>query len=145
MAYSDGNRRSWEIDLSTRAGAQSAANTGAIACFVFCGMAVLGMILLGGEAGYGTPDGIAVMIGAGLEAVVGLVAGLRLRAGKGAYWGIAVAALAAIELIAKIAALSIMGIVLVGLILIWVVQGIRGAFALKKEPRFEDDDVEVFN
>ena len=145
MAFSDENRRFWHIDLTTRAGAKSAAGQGALACFVFCGMAVLGVILFGGMAGYSTPEGIAVMVGAGVEAVVGLIAGLRLRAGKGAYWGIAVAALAALELVGKVVALSIGGVVIVGVILITVVQGIRGALALKNGTSFEDDDIEVFN
>lgn len=145
MAFSDENRRFWHIDLTTRAGAKSAAGQGALACFVFVGMAVLGVVVLGGMAGFSTPEGIGVMIGAGLEAVLGLIAGLRLRAGKGAYWAMAVAALAALELVGKLVALSIGGAILVGVILITIIQGIRGALALKNDRGFEDDDVEVFN
>ncbi len=144
MAFNDEKRRFWHIDLTTRAGAQSAAYQGSIACFIFCGMAVLGLLIFGGLAGISTPQGLSIAIGAGLEIVVGLVAGLRLRSGKGAYWGIAVAALAALELIGKVVALSIGGVVITGLVIIMTVQGVRGAFALKSAAGFEDDDIDVF-
>ncbi len=144
MAFSDEKRRFWQIDLTTRAGAKSAAYQGALACFIFCGMAVLGLLVFGGLAGISTPQGLSIVAGAGLEAVVGLVAGLRLRSGQGAYWGIAAAVLAALELIGKVVALSIGGLVLTGMVLIITVQGVRGAFALKRAAGFEDDDIEVF-
>ena len=144
MAFNDERRRFWHIDLSTRAGARSAAYQGSIACFIFCGMAVLGLVVFGGLAGISTPQGLSVVFGAGLEAVVGLVAGLRLRSGKGAYWGIAVTILAALELIGKAVTLSPGGVVLTGLVLIMAVQGVRGAFALGRKDGFEDDDIDVF-
>ena len=144
MAFNDEKRRFWHIDLTTRAGARSAAYQGSIACFIFCGMAVLGLLIFGGLAGISTPQGLSIAIGAGLEIVVGLVAGLRLRSGKGAYWGIAAAALAALELIGKVVALSIGGVVITGLVIIMTVQGVRGAFALKSAAGFEDDDIDVF-
>jgi hypothetical protein len=145
MAFGDADRKFWEIDLTTRAGAMGAAHQGSLACFVFCGMAVLGILLLGGTAGFDTLEGISIAIGAGLEFVVALIAGLRLRAGKGAFWTMVVAALAALELAAKVVAISIGGVIITGAVLIMMIQGIRGALALKKGFGFEDDDIEVFN
>ena len=144
MAYSDEGRRFWHIDLTTRAGARGAAAQGGSACFVFCAMAVLGAVVFGGLSGLTTPEGIVAASGAGLEALIALVAGLRLREGKGAYWGMAAAALAALELIGKVLTISIGGFLIVGAILIMIIQGIRGALALKNQPRFEDDDLDVF-
>lgn len=144
MAYSDEGRRFWHIDLTTRAGARNAAAQGGTACFVFCAMAVLGAIFFGGLKGFGTVEGLAAAAGALFEALIALVAGLRLRAGKGAFWGMAVAVLAALEMIGKVLAFSIGGLVIVGVILIMIIQGIRGALALKNQPRFEDDDIDVF-
>lgn len=144
MAFSDDKRRFWQIDLTTRAGARSAAYQGSIACFFFCGMGVLGALFWGASAGISTTQGLSLVGGATFEAVVGLIAGLRLRAGKGAYWGMAVVALAALELIGKVLAISIMGIALTGIIVVMTVQGVRGALALKNIPSFEDDDIDVF-
>ncbi len=144
MAFSDSAGKFWRVDLTSRLGAHSATHQGALACFIFAGLAVLGFFLLGGIAGFTTPDGIAVMIGAGLEFIVATIAGLRLRAGKGAYWGMATAFLATLELIGKVVALSIGGIVIGALVLVYVVNGVRGALALKRGQGFADDAAEAF-
>ncbi|MCZ8018696.1 hypothetical protein [Novosphingobium sp.] len=144
MAFSDSAGKFWQVDLTSRLGAHTATHQGALACFIFAGLAVLGFFVLGGSAGFGTPEGIAVMIGAGLEFVVAMIAGLRLRTGKGAYWGMATAVLATLELIGKIVAISIGGIVMGGLVLVYLVNGIRGALALKRGQGFADDDLDVF-
>ncbi|MDL2352805.1 MAG: hypothetical protein QFC78_08155 [Pseudomonadota bacterium] len=144
MAFNDETRRFWHIDLTTRAGARSAAYQGAVASFIFCVMGVLGIVVGFGMVGTSSPQGLALVGGAALEAAVGLVAGLRLRSGKGAYWGMAAAVLAALELLGKMVALSIGGVIICGIILVFVIQGIRGALALKNTASFEDDDIEVF-
>jgi hypothetical protein len=144
VAFSDSSRKFWQVDLSSRAGARGASYQGGLACFIFCAMSVIGFFLLGGMAGYSTPEGLQVMTGAGLEFAVALVAGLRLRAGKGAYWGIAAAAFAALELVGKLVTLSLGGTLIGGLVLLYLVNGIRGAFALKNERGFADDDISVF-
>lgn len=144
MAFSDSAGKFWQVDLTSRLGAHTATHQGALACFIFAGLAVLGFFVLGGSAGFGTPEGIAVMIGAGLEFVVAMIAGLRLRTGKGAYWGMATALLATLELIGKFVALSIGGIVIGGLVLVYLVNGIRGALALKRGQGFADDAAEAF-
>jgi hypothetical protein len=134
----------WEIDLTTRAGADTATYQGALASFIFSGQAVLGMVLFGGIAGYSTPEGITAIAGAGLELVIGLIAGFRLKAGKGAYWGLVAATFMVLEMIAKVIVFSPGGLLIGALILVYTVNGIRGAFALKKGVGFEDDDIEVF-
>jgi hypothetical protein len=134
----------WDVDLTTRAGANTAAYQGALACFVFCGMAVLGTVMLGATAGFTTINGISAMIGAGGEALIALIAGLRLRAGKGAYWGIAAAVLLVLEMVVKLISLSIPGLLLSGVVLLVMINGIRGAWALKRSTGFAEDDAEVF-
>ncbi|WP_209349330.1 hypothetical protein [Pontixanthobacter sp. CEM42] len=135
----------WQIDLTTRAGAHTATSQGAIGCFIFAGLAMLGMLILGGAAGFTTTEGITAVVAVGLEVVVGLVAGFRMRAGKGAFWGIATAALLAFEMVVKIVTLTgLLGLVINGVVLVLIVQGIRGALALRGDAVFDDDDVEVF-
>ena len=143
MAFSDPQRRFWRVDLTTRVGALSAAKQGATACFIFAGLAVLGLALLGGMAGYGTTEGMAVMAGAAFESLIAIIAGLRLRSGKGAFWGMAAALLCVLETIGKVLALS-PGVVITGVLLVAIIQGVRGALALRNDKGFEDDEVAVF-
>lgn len=134
----------YDIDLTTRSGARGAAQQGGLACFVFAGLAVLGVVVFGGAAGYSSPEGIAAMTGAGAEALIGVIAGMRLRAGKGVYWGGIVAALLGIEIIMKVVSLAFGGMIISAILLVIVINGIRGAWALKRDVAFEDDDAEVF-
>jgi len=134
----------YDIDLTTRTGARGAAHQGGLACFVFAGLAVVGVVVFGGAAGYSTPEGIAAMAGAGTEVVIGLIAGMRLRAGKGMYWGSFVAVLLALEIAMKAVNLAFGGLIISGIILVILINGIRGAWALKRQVAFEDDDAEVF-
>jgi len=143
MAFSDSRGKFWEVDLSTQAGAQSATRQAAFACFVFCGLGVLGIALAGGVIGFETPEGLGIAIVAALEIVVALIAGLRFRAGKGVVWGIVTAVLCSVELISKLMTLSITGIFITGAILAIIVQGVRGALALRAN-RFPDEDVGAF-
>lgn len=143
MAFSDPDRKFWHVDLTTRVGALGAAKQGALACFIFAGLGVLGLVLMGGLIGVDTPEGLAVMIGGALEAGVGLIAGLRLRAGKGAFWGIGAAVLNVLELLGKLSQLSA-GAVINFVLLAVIVQGVRGAFALRNNKSFEDDEIAVF-
>lgn len=145
MAFSDDGHRFWHVDLTTRVGATTAASMGATACFVFCGLCVLRMFLFGGIAGFGTAEGIATMGGAALEGVLGLIAGLRLRAGLGAYWGGAVAVLLTLEVLLSLVSLSLGGAVVSGIFLVLITQGARGALALKNTKYFEDDHSEYLS
>jgi hypothetical protein len=134
----------WQIDLTTRAGAQSAVRMGSIAAFIFAGMGVLGALLVGLAAGAGTAEGLGVIIGGALEAVLGLIAGLRMRAGKGLVWAVVVAVFLVLELIGKLVMFSIVGSVLTAVVLVYLVNGIRGLRALKTELGYDDADVATF-
>ena len=145
MAFGDAAQKFWTTDLTTRAGALSATKSGSTGAFIFCGMGVVGMIFFGLKVGFTTSLGIAEIAAAGFEAAVALIAGLRLRQGKGVIWGGAAAVLVALEGLGKVVAMSIGGALLSLAVLIMLINGVRGALALKKDAGFEDDDVEVFN
>jgi hypothetical protein len=135
----------WDIDLTTRSGAETAADQGGLACFITAGLTVLGALLFGGMVGFDTFEGQVTAGVIGVQALIALVAGLRLKAGKGAFWGIAVAVMLALEIINKLFnSLAFGGLVLNALFLVMVVQGTRGAWALRRGTGFEDDQVEVF-
>ncbi len=145
MAFGDSAQKFWTVDLTTRAGALSAAKSGSTGAFIFCAMGVVGMLFFGLKVGFTTTLGIAEIGAAGFEAAIALIAGLRLRQGKGVIWGGVAAVLVALEGLGKVLVISIGGIFLSGAVLIMLVNGVRGALALKKDAGFEDDDVEVFN
>ena len=134
----------WDADLTTRLGAQTAARTGAIAAFVFAGLGLLGAVLAAAFAMRTNPPlAIGTIIGGLLEALVGVVAGFRLRSGKGMVWGGVTAALATLELIGKVVSLQFGGLLIGGVVLVYLVNGVRGAAALRRGP-FADDDAETF-
>ncbi len=133
----------WDADLETRMGAETAADAGGMASFVFAGLSVLGAVIFGGLTSMDTTEAIGGAVAVGIQVLIGIVAGFRLRAGKGAFWGIAVAALLAIELLFKLATFAISGGLVINVILlVVVVQGIRGAFALRGS--FAEDEIEAF-
>lgn len=135
----------WDVDLTTRSGAETATSQGALACFITAGLTVLAAVFFGGIIGFDTLDGQIAMGVIGLQAVIALVAGFRFRAGKGAFWGIAVAAMLVLEIINKLITLTgIGGLVINAIMLVVVVQGVRGAWALRSGAGFEDDHAEVF-
>lgn len=135
----------WDVDLTTRGGAETATSQGALACFITAGLTVVGALFFGGMVGFDTIEGQITVGLIGVQALIALVAGLRLRAGKGAFWGIAVAVMLVLEMINKVVTLTgIGGLVINGIMLVMVVQGVRGALALRRDTGFEDDDVEVF-
>lgn len=133
----------WDVDLTTRAGAREAMHQGSLACFVFCGMAALG-VGVSYMGGISQADAFYVAIAAGCELVIGLIAGLRLRAGKGFYWTIGAATLLGIELLFKVVSLAFGGLFIGVPALVFMINAVRAASALKNEVGFEDDDVEVF-
>lgn len=134
----------WDVDLTTRMGAQTATGMGSYAAFAFGLLGVLGVLVYGlGHVGATTAESVGAMIGGAFEAGVGLIAGLRLRAGKGFVWGIVAAVFAALELLGKILAIQITGVVLCAIILVYLINGVRGARVLKQD-RFAEDEADVF-
>ena len=135
----------WNPDLTTRMGAESAADMGGLACFVYAGLCLLSMVISGGVIGYTTPDGIVFLAVLGAQAVLSVITGFRMRAGKGAFWGAATFAVMILELIGKFISMAIgAGMITTVILLIVVFQGVRGAFALRRGDRFEDEDAEAF-
>ncbi|MES2443168.1 MAG: hypothetical protein V4574_10085 [Pseudomonadota bacterium] len=130
----------WNADLTTEDGALGAAQMGGYACFV---AAVLGAIALAFMFGMIRLGNVMPLVGlaALAEILVYVVAGFRLHAGKGFYWGIAAAVLLALGLAFKIAALAVSIAMFVNLLLLVVtINGVRGARALRSG-RFDADEV----
>lgn len=135
----------WDVVLTTRSGAETATSQGALACFITAGLTVVGALFVGGVVGFDTLEGQIAMGAVAVQGIIALVAGLRLRIGKGAFWGIAVAAMLVLEIINKLVTLTgLGGLVINAIMLVMVVQGVRGAWALRSGAGFEDDHVEVF-
>jgi hypothetical protein len=136
-----------KIDLTTEDGALGAAQIGAYACFI---ATVLGLISTGLVLGVVMSDGrtMATVIAAAfaaIEIIVFAVAGFRLRVGKGVIWGIAATVLLAIEFLDKIATMSFVGTMIDGILLLGVINGIRGARALGRIMLSTDDVGEIFS
>jgi hypothetical protein len=135
----------WNPDLTTRMGAESAADMGGLGCFVYAGLCVLSMVISGGVVGYTSPDGILLLSVIGAQAVLSVMTGFRMRAGKGAFWGAATFTVMVLELIGKLISMAIgAGMIISVILLIVVFQGVRGAFALRRGDRFEDEEAEAF-
>ena len=133
----------WKIDLTTEDGAANAAATGGAACFAAGGLTVLGGILFASTAP-NAEERIGVLVVAGLSLIVFLVAGWRLRGGKGAVWGAIAAALLALEIITKLITLSGIGGLIINLVLLILVTNGEGrAWALPKGS-FDDATAEIF-
>lgn len=136
----------WSIDLTTRAGARSAARTGGTACLLYAAATAVGglFVLFVGTTGGSAQTSLNLLpfLLAGYAAITGF----RMQAGKGMFMGIALALLIALELLVRLASLTgIFGIALCLVVLIFLIQGLRGARALQAGSGFEDDDIEAFS
>ena len=136
----------WNVDLTTEDGALGAAQMGGFACFI---AAVLGLVGVAALFLMGTVGGLSPLVLAGAavavaEVVIFTIAGLRLRAGKGEVWGYTATFVLAIELLAKIASVSFIGIMIDVVLLIALANGIRGARALRRLDMKADDVATVF-
>ncbi len=136
----------WNVDLTTEDGALGAAQMGGFACFI---AAVLGLVGVAALFLMGTVGGLSPLVLAGAavavaEVVIFTIAGLRLRAGKGEVWGYTATFVLAIELLAKIASVSFIGIMIDVVLLIALANGIRGARALRRLEMKADDVAAVF-
>jgi hypothetical protein len=79
-----------------------------------------------------------------LQIAVFIIAGLRLRQGKGFIWGIGAALLIVLALAGNLAGGAIAAAGLNLLLLVFLGNGLRGAWALYRGTSFEDDDIEAF-
>ena len=119
----------WNFDTASAAGQQAARNHGLIACAVFGVQAALGIAVLGSAGGWTSAPGISVVIGGGIELAAAIITALRLRQGRGAYWGMGLAVLVALELFGKAAGGNVPGLLIGGAVLVLLLSGIRGALA----------------
>lgn len=132
----------WDADLTTRMGAETATGQAGLACFILAGFRVVAALFLGGSIGLDTTEGQVFAAITGIEAIVAVIAGFRFRAGKGAYIGMVVAALLALTILDSVVSLGFGGIIINTIFLIVVINGIRGAFAMRGT--FDEDEVEAF-
>ncbi|MFN4113341.1 MAG: hypothetical protein ACK4GD_05320 [Sphingomonadaceae bacterium] len=120
-------------DLGTQMGARSAAQQGALGCLLLGGLTIAAAFLSSSVLDPATLQG---KIGLGLvaiQATVCFVAGYRLWNGKGAYWAMAVALLQVIEIATKLITMTALpGLIISAVLLLVVIQGIRGALALRR-------------
>lgn len=132
----------WKIDLTTEDGAANAAATGGTACFIAGGLTLLGAVFVAGAVRMGSQAPIVLGLAA-VSIVIYLSAGIRLRGGKGVFWGSTAVALLAVELLTKLAMLSLFGLLINAILLIVIVNGVRGAWALRKRG-FDGATAEIF-
>ncbi len=121
----------WNIDLTTEDGALGAASNGAYACFIAAVLTAISTFFLGGMASDTIAAGAMVVAG-GVAIGLFVVAGLRLRSGKGAFWGSVAVAWLGLEVLGKLIAFSIPGLIINTVLLIVLVNGVRGAWALRR-------------
>lgn len=135
----------WDVDLTTRMGAESAAHQGALGCFLLGGLTIIAGLFSTNVLNIETLEGQIGIALVALQALVCFIAGFRLRAGKGAWWAIVVALLLVIEMITRLATLTqLPGLIIQVVLLVVVVQGIRGAWALRRQASFDDEDAAAF-
>lgn len=136
----------WDIDLTTRAGAKTGAYQASLVCFVFAGLSLVGLVFLGGMRGFSQGTVSGVVLGAAvLQIAIFVIAALRLRQGKGFFWGIGAALLIVLALVGNLAGGAIGAAGLNLLLLVFLGNGLRGAWALYRGTSFEDDDIEAFS
>lgn len=132
-------------DVTTEDGALSATGMGGVACFVYAGLTVLGAFFFNALE----PDNarrIYTLSGIGIEVLIFLIAGWRLRIGKGLIWGSIATLLLLLELVAKVMAMMIGGgLVLNVVLLIVTAAGVRGAWALRKGIPDPEADAAIFS
>jgi hypothetical protein len=134
----------WDVDLTTRMGARAATRRGGFAAFTFAGLGLLGVLFYGFVVMKTNPAAATVAMFGGLgEAVIGTIAGFRLRAGAGLVWGGATLILVALEIIGKVVELRLSGLAIGIVVAIYLGNGVRGAYALRRGG-FCEDEAEVF-
>lgn len=133
----------WKIDLTTEDGAANAAATGGMASFIAAGLTLLGAVFIAGAMRFGGQS-IGIFGFAAVSTVIYLAAGIRLREGKGMFWGGAAMALLVLEILSKLITLTgLFGLFINVILLIVIANGVRGAWALRKGG-FDDDAAGVF-
>lgn len=116
---------------------------GSIAAFVASALCFVSLILIGGYGGMPGQSSF-VMIGFTLlQLVTFFITGVRMRTGKDAFSGIASAAFMALKIVGNLLNYRFAAVMIVVVLLICVMNGIRGALTLRG--RFPEDDRGVFS
>lgn len=121
----------WNIDLTTEDGALGAASNGAYACFIAAVLTAISGFIFGGLASDTIARGATAIL-AVLNIGLFVITGLRLRRGKGAFWGSVAVAWLSLEMLSKLLAVAIPGLIISAVLLIVVINGVRGAWALRR-------------
>jgi hypothetical protein len=136
----------FKIDLTTRYGAESAARSGSLGSFIAAGLTALA----GAYAFVTGPfmGDMVIALGFGLvffsEFLLFLMTGLRLRAGKGLVLGGAAIVLLIAQTLSQLASFGWMGLLIRFALLTSLIEGVRGAWALRRN-NFVEDVAEAFN
>ena len=138
----------WTNDLTMREVALGAAQQGGLACFFQAGRYALGAAMTGDLLdGTHSQEAIYRAVGGGLEVFLLVVAGLRLLTGRGLIWGGLAVGLVLFELLKKIVAFDILGtggILLGGLLTIAMINGLRGAWVLRRSGPDPEEAAAIF-
>lgn len=130
----------WNTDLSTPRSARRAAELGSLGCFVLAGLTLLAGFMARDVINPAQLEGQISVVLIILQAIVGIVAGIRLRGGRGVYWAMAVVALLLLEIVTKLVTMSgLPGLIINIALLVIVIHGIRGAMALRSTDAAEED------
>jgi hypothetical protein len=134
----------WNIDLTTEDGAMGAAQLGSYACFVAAALGLWSMVMVWGliQAGAYMPLVAGFMLA---EILLFAGTGLRMRIGKGGVIGIFAALMLVLELVAKLLAFSIPGLIINAILLVVTINGIRGAWAIRKGIPDAEEDAAIFS
>lgn len=131
----------WNVDLTTQDGTESAVQMGAFACFVSAALTLLASALVA-LLQHNSPVRSATIAGDGLQLIIFIIAGFRFRSGKGLIWGIVAAVILAIEAVANLVALTgFTGTIIDLMLLVIIINGVRGAHAGRHQI-FKSDKVE---
>ncbi|WP_174279413.1 hypothetical protein [Sphingomonas bacterium] len=133
------------MDLTTHDGATGAAEMGGFANFIAAGLSVLGIVVFGLLHLAPGISAASALVSATIEAAIFAVAGIRLRAGKGAIWGTVAALLMLVEMIGKLVTFNgVFSLVIDGILLVGMINGVRGALALRRGIADPDQLAEPF-
>lgn len=128
----------WNIDLSTREGAQAAIRLASRVCLGFAVLLAISLFVLGGlVADFSSQLGLAVLGLTGLQLLVPLIAGIKLRRDKGLVWGIGAAFAILADLIQHVMSVEIRMTLFDLALLLLLMAGLRGIPALRRINRAE--------
>ncbi|MDF7775123.1 hypothetical protein P1X14_07685 [Sphingomonas sp. AOB5] len=134
----------WDTDLTTEDGALGAAQTGSFACFIAAGLAGISLATTWPFIQNGSVPALVGLLSL-TQLSVSLFAGIRMRSGKGLISGSATALILLLILLGSVMSVSIGGIIINAILLVVVINGIRGAATLRTGKFDAEETAEIFN